>query len=336
MLKNILKSLLQNVPNVPFIEHYTSGLGTIFMLHRVDAIDKQGLSNVENLKISPEYLEKVINDLIKMDYDFIALERIEERLKEPNKRKFVVFTLDDGYKDNYTTAYPLFKKYGIPFTVYVTSSFPNRTASLWWYDIARLILREDSITTVDAIQINTNSKEEKERAFVLLKKKILTFESDNIEEKITQYLPNYSFDFRKQCEALCMSWEELKEMSSDPLVSIGGHTVNHLALNRLSKEALHNEVIENKEELEAKLLVDIDLFSYPFGGEDTVGTREFVFIETLNFKNATTTRTGNIFPVHKAHLSSLPRIALTENYALRKKMFMNPLIINRGKRITLK
>jgi peptidoglycan/xylan/chitin deacetylase (PgdA/CDA1 family) len=335
-LKKILKTFIQKIPNIPFLDQYSSGLGTIFMMHRVETIDKDGLSNVENLKLSPEYLEKVIYELKQMHYDFISFGEVEERLNIKHKRKFVVFTLDDGYKDNYTIAYPIFKKYNIPFTVYVTSSFPNRTASLWWYSISELILRENKIITAENENIKANSMKEKEEAFRLLKKKILTFNINNIEEQICNYLPSYSFNFKQKCEELCMSWSELKKMAEDPLVTIGGHTINHPALNKLSEEDVLKEVMENKVELEEKLLVNVDVFSYPFGGEDTVGIREFDLLDTLNFKNSTTTRTGNIFPIHKKYLSSLPRIALTENYELRKKMFMNPMIINRGKRINLK
>jgi peptidoglycan/xylan/chitin deacetylase (PgdA/CDA1 family) len=335
-LKKKLKTFIQKVPNIPFLDRYSSGLGTIFMMHRVETIDKNGLSNVEDLKLSPKYLEKVIYTLRQMHYDFISLGEVEERLDMKSKRKFVVFTLDDGYKDNYTTAYPIFKKYNIPFTVYVTSSFLNRTASLWWYSISELILRENKIITAENETIRTNSISEKEKAFCLLKKKILTFNINNIEREICNYLPLYSFNFKQRCEELCMNWSELKKMAEDPLVTIGGHTINHPALNKLSKEDVLKEVMGNKVELEEKLMIKIDVFSYPFGGEDTVGIREFEVLDKLNFKNSTTTRTGNIFPIHKEYLSSLPRIALTENYELRKKMFMNPIIINKGKRINLK
>ena len=335
-MKTILKKIYKNIPVFPFIESYNSGMGTIFMMHRVDKIDKNGLSNVENLKITPEYLENVITKLIDMDYEFISLIDLEDRLKNKNKRKFIVFTLDDGYRDNYTTAYPIFKKYNIPFTIYVTSSFPNRTASLWWYSIADLILKEEVIVTADNIIIKTATKNEKENAFRFLKNKILSFDIKNLEESICNYLPNYNFDFREKCKELCMSWDELKKLSNDSLVTIGSHTVNHPALNKLSKKNIINEVMDNKYELEEKLGIKVELFSYPFGGKDAVGKREFDIIDSLNFKNATTTRVGNIFPIHINYLSSLPRIALTHNYDLKKKMFLNPLIINKGKRIDLK
>lgn len=42
----------------------------------------------------------------------------------------MVFTMDDGYKDNYTNALPIFKKYNVPYTIFVTTNFPDRQAIL--------------------------------------------------------------------------------------------------------------------------------------------------------------------------------------------------------------
>jgi peptidoglycan/xylan/chitin deacetylase (PgdA/CDA1 family) len=39
------------------------------------------------------------------------------------RQKNVVFTLDDGYADNFINAYPIFKKYNIPFCIYVCKKY---------------------------------------------------------------------------------------------------------------------------------------------------------------------------------------------------------------------
>lgn len=329
-MKIVIK-IISKFPNLKVIENYNSGLGTIFMLHRVKEINSNGLKNVENLKITPKYLETIIKELKKMNYDFISLSELKERVLSKNK-KFVVFTLDDGYKDNYEIAYKIFKKYNIPFTIYVTSSFPNRTSLLWWYSISDLILNNEKIITKTEVR-NCRTKEEKEKTFLKLKQKILSFGNDNLESKIRNHLKGYDLLFLEQCKKYCMTWEEIKELSNDSLVTIGAHTVNHLPLNKLTENEIMREIEINKLELEKKLGVPIEHFSYPFGGKDVVGTREFKILKKLGFETCTTTRAGNIFLEHINMTENLPRIALTENYELKKKIFLNPLLINKGKRI---
>src|SRR5438552_11055766 len=43
----------------------------------------------------------------------------------------VAITVDDGYRDFYQVAYPVFHEYGIPVTVYLVSDFVDRKLWLW-------------------------------------------------------------------------------------------------------------------------------------------------------------------------------------------------------------
>jgi len=54
-------------------------------------------------------------------YQVISLKRLSDLLKQgkPLPDKTVVITIDDGYSSTYTAAWPIFKKYGFPFTVFV-------------------------------------------------------------------------------------------------------------------------------------------------------------------------------------------------------------------------
>ena len=139
-LKNYLKEHL-------ILEPYFSGMAVIFILHRVAPFEAGKLPPNENMKISPKYLAQFINQLIKQGYSFISLDRLYEILiKGERVSKQVVFSLDDGYKDNFEIAYPIFKKFNIPFTIYVTTSFPEKKALLWWYLLEDLILANDEIS----------------------------------------------------------------------------------------------------------------------------------------------------------------------------------------------
>ena len=114
----------------------------------------------ENMKVSPLFLEKFIIELKSKGYEFISLDRLYEILKNGEKvEKQIVFTLDDGYEDNYKIAYPIFKKYNVPFAVYITTSFPEKKAILWWYILEDLIIENSEIILFDGLKYICKTEE---------------------------------------------------------------------------------------------------------------------------------------------------------------------------------
>ncbi|MBE9019311.1 polysaccharide deacetylase family protein [Chroococcidiopsidales cyanobacterium LEGE 13417] len=63
-----------------------------------------------------------------------------------------------------------------------------------------------------------------------------------------------------------VSWEQLKEMAADPLITVAAHSVTHPEdLRRLSDDKLQMEVTKSKQILENKLDIPIRYFTYPAG-----------------------------------------------------------------------
>jgi len=325
----MLKDILNIASKSLFIRSYSAGSGTIFMLHRIGTINPKGIPEIENLKVSQEFLEKVILRLKDLNYDFISIDKLKDRLKEKTQKRFAIFTFDDGYKDNFLYAYPIFKKYNIPFTLYVTNSFPNKKVILWWEVLAKLIV-ENTTLQVREKQYTINKIEEKKELFKVLQKEIL--QNNNTYEYMNKLFPEYDLEFKKIADELCISWEELKTLSQDSLVTIGAHTVNHFPLNILTKKQIEEEVLNGKLELEEKLNIKIKHFAYPFGNKSTTSKREIDIVKNLGFDSCVTTRLGNIFSEHINHMEALPRVALTHSYELELKMFLLPLIKNKFKR----
>ncbi|MBA5819631.1 polysaccharide deacetylase family protein, partial [Escherichia coli] len=52
---------------------------------------------------------------------------------------------------------------------------------------------------------------------------------------------------------LCMSWDELKTFSADPLVGIGAHTVSHCNLARETEAGAAREMRESRARIEDHL-----------------------------------------------------------------------------------
>ena len=74
---------------------------------------------------------------------------MHRRLTEGDfSRRFVCLTFDDGYRDTLKFAYPILKAAGVPFAVYVATSFPDRLGEFWWLALEAVIAKNDQIGLV--------------------------------------------------------------------------------------------------------------------------------------------------------------------------------------------
>jgi len=73
--------------------------------------------------VKPEEFARQMKYLKDNKYQVISLADLIESLKlnKPLPRKTVVITFDDGYKDNYANAWPVFKKYDFPATIFLAT-----------------------------------------------------------------------------------------------------------------------------------------------------------------------------------------------------------------------
>lgn len=99
-------------------------IGEVWQLHRV----RPNLSDNDELRtyeITPKRLEMLIQTYMQKGYEFVSMDTVYLYVMSELKckKKFVAVTLDDGYEDNYSVAYPIFQKYNVPFCVYVTEDY---------------------------------------------------------------------------------------------------------------------------------------------------------------------------------------------------------------------
>ena len=77
------------------------------------------------------------------------------------------------------------------------------------------------------------------------------------------------------CRSLVMDWDELRELADDPLVTIGAHTCSHRALSKLSDDEALSEMADSIARIEDELATPCHHFSYPYGGPEACGEREY-------------------------------------------------------------
>jgi peptidoglycan/xylan/chitin deacetylase (PgdA/CDA1 family) len=137
---------------------------------------------------------------------------------------------------------------------------------------------------------------------------------EEVRRVIRELSRRYQIDIAEFCEDLCMTWDELAALASDPLVTIGAHTVNHVMLKKVTEKAARTEMEMSRSVIAASLGVRPQHLAYPVGDPTSAGPREFQIAQELGFKTAVTTRPGVLFRQHRNHLTALPRISVNGEF----------------------
>ena len=302
---------------------FLDGNGQILMFHRI--VEKESNLQLNDIEATVDDVEYVIKYFLDKDYLIISLDQVYDFLTSKIKfnKKFVVFTFDDGYKDNYTLAYPLFKKYNAPFTIYLTTGFPNQTIKMWWYGLNDLINKSERIDfEYNGIPYLYNLKNQTEKisAWNDLHNLIMSkgFDRDLLFEKI--FLQN-NIDLENYRKDMALTWTELEILSADPLVTIGAHTINHHNSVNLTPNQLVNEIKGSKDEIEEFLKIKVHHFAFPYGGRKHANKREIQIAENLGFKTVVTTRFNHVIKILHKNNITLPRVEL--NHEIIEKEIRN-------------
>jgi peptidoglycan/xylan/chitin deacetylase (PgdA/CDA1 family) len=297
-----------------FFRPFYGGIGHIVMLHRVTPRDNAHGNLNTDMEISPEELERHIRFYRTQGYTPVSLDTVYDILKGKKKiDKFVAFTLDDGYADNYLYAYKIFSQYNIPFTINLTTGIPDGSLIMWWYLLEDLVLGNDNVTCpIDNSEIcfDCGTTQQKSMVFNTLCCNILNTEEDCYHLNVKKMLRPYRNELYDKTRALGLTWEQIKEMSRDPNVTIAAHSMNHMPFSRLSAGALEREITGSVQCIEAQIGKKVEHFAYPFGQIGATGPE---VVKSLGLKTAATTKFANIFPEHRNHLELLPRVYEIEN-----------------------
>ena len=127
-------------------------VGKIWMLHRV-VEQRSDVPEQRELEVTPDWLEQKILEYKSKGYSFISIDNLttlNTQHSTLNTKKWVCITFDDGYRDNYTLAYPMLKRLNVPFTVYVTTGFIDNRLPMWWYEGEHLGMSTEELKALDA------------------------------------------------------------------------------------------------------------------------------------------------------------------------------------------
>ena len=294
------------------------GSGVIFTLHRVEPDPGHDFWPNKILTITPEFLKTVIERCLSAGLDVVSLDEMTARLEAgETERRFAVFTLDDGYRDNLTHAYSVFKDHDCPFAIYLCSGLPDGDAELWWLALEEIIRRENVLSFAldgDEQAVSIGSTAEKTACFERIYWWLRAAPVERQYGFVRALCKRYGYDMTALCRGVSLSWDEVRRLSADPLVTIGAHTARHLPLAKLSEEAARDDIENGAARLSAELGVSPQHFAYPYGDLGSAAVREFALADSFGFRSAVTTRPDMLDEESRHQMHALPRVSLNGLY----------------------
>jgi peptidoglycan/xylan/chitin deacetylase (PgdA/CDA1 family) len=209
-------------------------------------------------------------------YRIVSLATLVDHLQGPGPLPpgLAAITIDDGYRDAYTVALPVLRRYGVPATLFAVTRLLDGRDWLWTDKIQYVVLNTKAVRFEGEIDRQPFHFVLKDRASRLvaaerLKTCLKTVSEERKQEKLATIAELLDVELPKQspAEYAGISWHEAREMEAAG-VELASHTLTHPILNRVGDAQLDRELCESKARMEDEMRRPVELFCYPNGDCD--------------------------------------------------------------------
>ena len=261
---------------------------TILIYHRV-------LTHPDPL-LSDEYDKESFAWQVRLLAEHFNVLGLTEAIERMNRgslpSRAVCLTFDDGYLDNVENALPILMKHKVRATFFISSGFLD--GSCMWNDVLIETVRQAEGQLLDLTGCGLEiypiaTPEERGQAVQSLLNAIKYLEPAERQRKIDQILAQSG---ATRSRDLMVRPDHIRRLAQAGM-EIGGHTVTHPILTRITPQAARSEIADGKEALEGIIREPVRLFAYPNGVPGRDYSDEHVkMVKDLGFKAAVSTAPG--------------------------------------------
>jgi peptidoglycan/xylan/chitin deacetylase (PgdA/CDA1 family) len=242
---------------------------TVINYHRIDDPQRADFDSFKpNVSATPHDFDRQMQYLAKW-FHVVSLKDIVEWLdgRKDLPPYAALITFDDGYLDNYTSAFPILRKYDLSALVFLTTGHIGTDSPFYW-DMAAYCFahtRSDHLTFPDGRVEHWSSQPELDRVsknWIELMKTLPQTEKEIYVQNLPVLLgvSTPAGYFQK----LMMDWDQVREMQRAG-IEFGAHTMHHPILTRIPPEQVQEEVVGSKIRIEEELREPVLGFAYPNG-----------------------------------------------------------------------
>jgi peptidoglycan/xylan/chitin deacetylase (PgdA/CDA1 family) len=311
-LAKMLSLFVESVPKV-VLKRYFNGIVPVFMLHRLPLSDNSKTQQYH------EHIKWCLSYIRKHGYQPISLTELALKYKdnETIPPKTVVFTIDDGFSDQFEHGIPLFSEFDTPLTCFVITQFLD--GSLWpWDDQISYILSQTHKVTFNLTLPSqedfsfSNTKENYQYNVKTLRNKLKTLDQTNLYDWLAYLYNQAEVDVPLEIPAdyQAMSWSDAQKFI-DAGHKIAAHTKTHRILSQLNAQEAEQEIIGSYNKVKSRLQGACDVFAYPTGRPVDYGEREKLILEKNNILCSVNTEAFHF--KQNSNIFDIPRFSLPES-----------------------
>ena len=240
---------------------------------------------------------------IKRWYEVVTMDKLAEEINNGKKLRApnIAITIDDGYHNNYTLAFPILRKLQLPATIYLTTGFINTNRAPWVDELLDMLL-ETKVKTLCLPEILSNEILDistpvlKRAAVKKLFHVLLRLEHDQrirLLQRLSEILKADS-NFENNGKRKMLTWDEIAEMSQHN-ISFGAHTVTHSTLSTMELNEAKAEIYNSKHEIEKKVGVQVNHFAIPNGKKEDFNDELKQYCREIGLKTSASTEPGVVY-----------------------------------------
>lgn len=287
-MKSKILKIADKLNLYPLFYPLTKNTATMFMLHGIaPGPNDYGALPSGTLR---EYFVYLRNN----NYKVLSLsEYVRAIIDKRDTYKTVVFTVDDGYRDFYLHAFNIFKEFGYPATIFITSDFIEKRMFMWWdafvYCFTNTKLNEIDLGELEMGKVRLGDFHQRASIAVAAVRYCKKQSHVRKLELIDLVLNKLDVDVSRQPEGVFepLSWPEIKEMHGHG-IEFHPHTKTHPIISKVTREQKIVEIEEPKRILENQLNDRADIFCYPNGQAEDFDEETIELLKKAGYVGAVT------------------------------------------------
>jgi len=305
------------VPGV--ISRFAMGYGAIFMIQRVRSLTESLVGTHAIAETDPLLLEEMISLVLEQGLDVVPLSQMRARLSSrTNTQRFVCFTFDGAYRSMVANVVSLFRRRGLPYTVFVAGDFLDSGQVPWWMALEALVVQAGSIRVYRerrTVDFACGNDDEKRDCYARLFQSMSGMSSARRAAHVALLCAQHNVDLAAVAAREMLTGEEIKTLAQDPLVTIGCQGGGVRPLSEMSYDEAQADLVQALDRLEAAIGERPRHLAFPGIEASSAGQREFALAAGLGVDTAVTVVEGALWPEHASDPFALPRIALDNDPA---------------------